>query len=136
MKIDCSIAETMKADFGALWRCSQRGNAVEVVTPFPMPDSTFLSLFFTQRGERLIACDGGGIWEVIRNSITGPKKDALIELRTLAADRHISEGENDGGPVFFKECKDEKLLSSIAFDLAHFAVAASNAIPAKRPATL
>ena len=128
MSLDCSITEILKADFNTLWRCKHLGNTVEVVTPYLMPDSTFLTLFFTQRDDRLIACDGGRIWELIRETIGGSEDDALGELRAFAEENEIREGENNGAPVFFKECKDKKLLSSIAFDLGNFATMASNVL--------
>jgi len=128
MSLDCSITDILKADFNTLWRCTHRCNTVEVVTPYLMPDSTFLTLFFTQRDDRLIACDGGRIWELIRETIGGSEDDAIGELRAIAEENQISEGENNGQPVFFKECKDKKLLSSIAFDLGNFATMASNVL--------
>lgn len=130
MSLDCSITDILKADFDKLWHCTHRGNTVEIVTPYLMPDSTFLTLFFTQRDDRMIVCDGGRIWELIREAIGGSYDDALGELRALAEENQISEGEDNGEPVFFKECRDKKLLSSIAFDVGNFATMAANVLSA------
>ena len=56
------------------------------------------------------------------------REQNLGELRALAEENQISEGENEGEPVFFKECRDKKLLSSIAFDVGNFATMAANVL--------
>jgi hypothetical protein len=101
--------------------------------PSRMPDSNLLTLFFTEREDRFIACDGGRIWELIRETKGIANKDVLVELRDLAEEYGLKEGEHDGEPIFFKECHDRKLISSIAFDLANFATMAAHVLLATFP---
>ena len=128
MSLDCSITELLKSDFSTLWRCKMEGETVEVSTPYPMPDSTFLSLFLTQRGNRYIACDGGRLWEMIKTHGALSEKDALAELRAIATHSEMKEGNADGLPIFFKECSEIRLISSISFDVAAFATMAASAL--------
>lgn len=128
MSLDCSITDIIRSDFNTLWSCSHRGHTVEVVTPYLMPDSTFFTLFFTQREDRIIACDGGRIWELISENLKAPTADVLEELRALARTHGLKEGDNQGEPIFFKDCRETKLISSIAFDVAHFATVATHVI--------
>lgn len=126
MRLDCKITEHIKADFNALWRCEHRGATLQISTPYRMPDSTLFTLFFTERGDRLIACDGGRIWEMIRELSELSEHESLVELRALAMENGIKESKDQNGPIFYKDCREEKLVSSIAFDVANFATMAAN----------
>lgn len=144
MRLDCQITEVLKSDFNTLWRCQQRGKTIEISTPYRMPDSTLFTLFLTEREDRYIACDGGRIWELLEQHCELPKDEALEMLRELARERGLKEGTNEGTPVFYKDCRDVKLVSSITFDVANFATMAANVVlaigsvprsmPDKRPA--
>ena len=128
MRLDCTITEIIRKEFDALWRCTQLGNTLEISTPYRMPDSTLFTLFLTERGERNIACDGGRIWELLREHCELGEEEWSASLRLMAKDHGLKEGSDDGTPVFFKECQGKKLLGSIAFDVANFATMAANVL--------
>ena len=126
MNLDCKITEQIMADFNALWRCSQRGETLEISTPFRMPDSTLFSLFLTELDSRFIASDGGGIAELLMEHSCLPEEEWKSELSALAKTQGLKEGSNEGMPIFFKDCREEKIISSISFDVANFATMAAN----------
>jgi len=130
MKLDCEIIESIQRDFSALWTCQQRGGSVELSTPYLLPDSTLLSLFLTERDGRFIVCDGSGVFDIIEEYCPLPRNKALLELKGFSRKFDIKEGHSEGKPLFFKDCDDIKLVSSLAFDLAAFAVMSTSALVA------
>jgi hypothetical protein len=130
MKLDCQITDSLQRDFSALWKCQQRGNSLEITTPYLLPDSTLLSLFLTERENRFIVSDGGGVFEVIEDYCPYPAGKALSELEGYARKFGLKRGQSEGKPLFFKESDDIRLISSLAFDVASFATMATSALVA------
>jgi len=128
MTLDCQITEALQRDFNALWKCRQLGETLEISTPYLLPNSTLFSLFLTQRGGRFIACDGGVISDLLNEHCPRPGDEMNAELRAMAGKFRMKEGAAEGRPLFFKDCTDPKLISSIAFDVANFAVMATSAL--------
>src|SRR5438067_2224419 len=109
MNIDCTITDLIQRDFNALWKCQQRGNTLEITTPYLLPDSTLVSLFVTEKENRYIISDGGGIHEILAEYCTLPSDEITSALQGYAAKFHLKEGAlSDGAPHFFKECSDLK----------------------------
>lgn len=131
MTLDCKTADRIRQEFGTLWRCSKLGNTLEISTPYAMPDSTLFTLFLTTRGDRIIACDGGRIAELLTEFCDLPPDEWRMELDALAETHGLKVGSDHGTPVYFKECRDKKLIGSIAFDVANFALMAANVILAQ-----
>lgn len=128
MTISHSLYEKIKGEFNTLWSFSKLGNTVEISTPYRMPDSTLFTLFLTKRGDRYIACDGGRLWELILDRCELPEDEAIAELRAMAKENGLKEGNDDGVPIFFKDCRKENLVGSISFDVASFATMAANVL--------
>jgi hypothetical protein len=107
---------------------SNMGDTLEISVPYLLPDSTLLSLFLTQRGDRYIVCDGGGIMEILSEYCPLPLDETMISLQSIARKFGVKEGESEGAPLFFKECLDPKLISSLAFDIANFVSMATSSL--------
>lgn len=121
-----SLTAVLKSDFGALWNCQQRGNSLEIITPYLYPDDSFVSVFVTTRGDRLIVSDGGHATDFFQ----GAKDDEPFFNSVISRARishRVSEFKQGGKTFYFKDTKEKKLISSIAFDLCNFLVASSNA---------
>ena len=125
MKLDCSFTEIIKSDFGALWKCKQHDDVLEISTPFLFPNSKFVRVFITQRDDRFIVTENGDISELLGELI--PHEDFSLKLQELALDAGIKKGTHDG-PVFFKECADPKFITSLVLDLVSFATKAAHVI--------
>ncbi len=128
MKLDCQITEILQRDFNSLWKCKILGETLEITTPYLLPDSTLFSLFLTERSGRYIACDGGSVWEILKEYCSLPEREIEAELAEMAQKFQVKTGEKDEAPLFFKECSEPKLISSIAFDVANFAVMTTSAL--------
>ena len=130
MKLDCGITEVLRSDFGSLWKCKQSGETLEISTPYLMPDSTLFTAFLTKRNNRYIVCDGGGVSEILQESCDLPSDEIKSALDGIAQKFTMKQGIISGEPLFFKECSDPKIISSLVFDVASFAVSATNALVA------
>lgn len=55
--------------FGNLWKTKQRGNSLEIITPYATTNNRFISVFLTQQGSDYVITDGGwlksGIYDVM-----------------------------------------------------------------------
>lgn len=118
------ILSILRTDFSALWSAKKTGKTGEVVTPYVMPNSKLFTLFLTERDGRFIATEGGVLWEMIDDS-GGPVDDMREELRNIATAHGMKTGDKDGNPIFYKDCTQPKLISSIAFDVIAFATTAA-----------
>lgn len=116
----------LKGDFSALWHCKQLGKTIEITTPYLYPDNSFVSIFITKRSNRFIVSDAGHVSEFFKSA----KDDEPFFASLIAKSRavhDIKDFKQGERTFYFKETKDIKLVSSIAFDMANFLVASSNA---------
>lgn len=116
----------LKGDFGALWHCKQLGKTIEITTPYLYPDNSFVSIFITKRSNRFIVSDSGHASEFFQSA----KDDEPFFASLISKARvvhNVSEYKQGERTFYFKETKDIKLISSLAFDVASFLVASSNA---------
>ncbi|HSY20042.1 MAG TPA: hypothetical protein VK815_16980 [Candidatus Acidoferrales bacterium] len=90
-KINCHITERIQKDFNSLWQCKQRGNTIEISTPYLLPDSTLLSLFITERDGKTIVHDGGSISQIVSEYCPFPDDEIRASLdgfrRSLASNK-------------------------------------------------
>ena len=130
-KINCDITKRIQKDFNSLWHCKQRGNTVEISTPYLLPDSTLLSLFITERNKKIIVHDGGSISQIVSEYCPFPDDEIKASLDGFSAKYGIKQALNASKQkIFFKDCEKSALVSSIAFDLASFATTATNVLVA------
>lgn len=53
------IFNSIKDVFGDLWQYNERGNSLEIITPYATTNNSFVSVFFTIRNNEYIFSDGG-----------------------------------------------------------------------------
>jgi len=62
------IYNDIKNAFGGLWQTKQRGNSLEIITPYATTNNKFVSVFLSKQNDEYIISDGGwingGIYEV------------------------------------------------------------------------
>jgi hypothetical protein len=115
------LLDIVRADFGYLWQSKQRGNSIELITPFETSTSKFVSVFITIRANNFIVSDGGWLWKNFYGIHQFSIKDltAITELRQK--EHSIQTVANDSGDkYYFKKCADDKMLSAIIYDIANF----------------
>ena len=68
------IFTDIKRSFGGLWQTKQRGNSLEIITPYATTNNKFVSVFLSKQGNDYVVSDGGwlnsGIYEVTVNKET------------------------------------------------------------------
>lgn len=117
----------IQADYGALWHCFQRGNTLEVVTPYLYPNKSFVSVFITTRGEKIIVADGGHLEDFIQaTNADEALHDVVLDnfLDTYKTQKHQQAEKT----FYYKNCGTLKLVPSIIFDLCNFIVSVSAAV--------
>lgn len=62
------IFTDIKNAFGGLWQTKQRGNSLEIITPYATTNNRFVSVFLSKQGNDFVISDGGwlnsGVYEV------------------------------------------------------------------------
>ena len=129
MTLTCQLSKLIQKDFSALWTCKQRGETIEVSTPYMLPDSTLFSVFITMRKGRFIVCDGGNIMEILSEYCPLPNDEIRAAVNGFAARFEIKQCVSAiKKKLFFIDSDNRKELGSLVFDLANFATTATNAL--------
>src|SRR5690349_18316430 len=136
-KLNCKdITEIVKSDFGALWNCRQRGNSLEIITPFSTTTQKFVSVFITYRDGAFVVSDGGwlsgelDLYEI--PEVDGIDCDLHLEFFGHAFGiKSLISGEN-GEKFFYKKAANEKLLSNAVYDLSNFLSSVINGLSLPR----
>jgi len=110
------------ASFGKLWKVKERGESLEIITPFATTSQKFVSLFLTQKGKEFIVSDGSWIWEGLYGNTFDRDINCFERVFSHYVNAFtINEVKNlNGGTVFYK--KTDKIISvpSLVFDMANF----------------
>src|ERR1035437_7186742 len=56
-----NIYKEIITSFGSLWNFKERGQSLEIITPFATTSHKFISVFLTERDGTFIVSDGGWI---------------------------------------------------------------------------
>lgn len=63
------IFDDIKKSFSGLWQTKERGNSLEIITPYATTNNRFISVFLMKQGNDFVITDGGwinsGIYDVI-----------------------------------------------------------------------
>ena len=108
--------------FGALWQYKERGNTLEIITPFATTNNRFISVFIKQQGNEFIISDGGWI------------ENFEYEIPLMLDDNCFSKiyshylnafGIQElTGPtnkiIFYKKASKQFQIPSMVFDMANF----------------
>lgn len=61
----------IKTAFGGLWQTKERGNSLEIITPYATTNNRFVSVFISKQGDEYVVSDGGwlhsGVYDVSIN---------------------------------------------------------------------
>jgi hypothetical protein len=110
------------ASFGSLWKFKERGNTLEIITPFVATNNSFASVFVSERQGQFVISDGA--W--IDNSEYGVhfmlSNDCFSKIFFHYQNAYrIKEAKTPYDKIVFYKTVDSKLMiSSAVFDLATF----------------
>lgn len=117
-----NIYKEIVSSFGELWKVKDRGNSLEIITPFATTSQKFVSLFLTEKEKEYIISDGGWITEglydnTFNRGIDCFEKIFLYYINTF----NIKEAKKQSGAnVFYKKTDKAMAVPSLLFDMANF----------------
>ena len=128
------IYNSVKSDFCELTTYKIRNNSIEIITPFSTLNDKFVSVFVKFYQNQIIVSDGGWIdlnyYEVDINE----ESESIIDRVTayFQSNYKVKTTTDKVGTLFYyKTCKNEKVISSVIFDLSNFIVGVVNALGIK-----
>lgn len=117
-----NIFENVKNEFSQLWQFKQRGQSLEIITPFTTTSHKFVSVFLTERDGEFIVSDGGWIDLGIYDNVFSLEDDIFQRLFFYYVDIYqVKEViSKDGKKHFYKKTDRAISVPSLVFDLATF----------------
>lgn len=124
------IFSEIKSDFTSLWGYKDRGQTLEIITPFSILSGSFISVFLTMREDNYIVTDGQRVMQIIEDlNLDQHRSSVQVYLDKTSEHYGIKKtiGSNKS-TFYFKITTDIKMLTAYIYDLAHFQIAALNSI--------
>lgn len=115
------IFADIKNAFGGLWQAKQRGNSLEIITPYATTNNKFISVFLSKQSDEFVISDGGwistGVYEVPLN-----EDDCFLKiLNHFQSSFDIKQLENrDGVTYYYLKTSNPVNIPSKLFDLTTF----------------
>lgn len=73
------IYSDIKNAFGGLWQTKQRGNSLEIITPYATTNNKFVSVFLSKQNDEYIISDGGWINSGIYD-VASKEEDCFLKI--------------------------------------------------------
>jgi hypothetical protein len=119
---NAKIFDIIKSDFGLLWKSKTLNNSIEIITPFETKTMKFISVFITKRNDTYIVSDGAWIYlnlYEIENDFDFKSFNKILSIKQIEYSIESTE-DNNKNIFYYKKCKEDRLLSSVVFDLVNF----------------
>ena len=115
------IFTDIKNAFGGLWHTKQRGNSLEIITPFATTNNRFISVFLSKQGGDYVISDGGWLSSGIYDVVLGEEACFLKVLYHFQNSFEIKQIANAEGITYYY-LKTANLIDipSKLFDLTLF----------------
>ncbi len=116
------IFTNVKKSFSSLWHFKERGNAIEVITPYATTSAKFISVFISKQNDDFIVSDGGWIDGQIYDCILDLDDECFQKIHEHYIDSfEISQVSGlDDNIIYYKKTNSEKAVSSLILDLSTF----------------
>lgn len=120
--------ERIKKDFCHLFGFKSHGNTLEVITPLVTITDKFVSVFITQRENKLIVTDGGWIFNEVYDNSNDHDDHQIVTLliNQFKEYYNIKQTKGNENVHYFRAIDKIELLSATVFDLANFVVGVVN----------
>jgi len=120
--IPVEIFSDIKNSFGSLWKIKERGNTLEIITPFATTNDKFVSVFLTMSENSFVISDGGWVHNGLYIDTEFPDdsnfKKVLYHYQNTF---NISETKNRAGVLYYYLKVDDKIdIPSAVFDISTF----------------
>lgn len=115
------IFEDVKKSFLGIWQTKDRGNSLEIITPYATTNNRFISVFLTKQGNDYIVSDGGWIKSGIYDVTPGEDSCFLKVFYHYQNSFNIQEINSKEGVTYFYLKSSNKIdIPSKIFDLSLF----------------
>jgi hypothetical protein len=117
-----NIFQEIKSSFGNLWNTKQRGNSLEIITPFATTSHKFISLFLSFKEGEYIISDGGWIHLGVYENKIDPNNICYNKILFHYQNAYnIQETKNNNEIVFYyRKTINATSVPSLIFDVANF----------------
>lgn len=122
--------DTIRNDFSDLWRTRERGNSLEIITPYEDLYGEAISVYLTKRDNRYVVTDGGYVSEIEEEQCSNIIDSQGFHYENMTEQYGIRETPFVSGKrkFFYKSVVDFALLTSAIYDMIHFEIAMLDAI--------
>lgn len=115
------IFEDIKKSFHGIWQTKERGNSLEIITPYATTNNRFISVFLVKQGDEYIISDGGWIRSGIYDVILGEESCFLKVFYHYQSSFNILEVDSKEGVTFYYLKTSNTIdIPSRIFDLSLF----------------
>lgn len=127
MKELLNIFKNIKEEFCSLWTFKERGETLEIITPYSTTSNKFVSVFLTIKKNEFIVSDGG--WLSDNTYETTPDFDDEVFTKVFAYYKNffaVSSVKANELEYYFKKTERKELIPNLVFDIANFVGAVSS----------
>lgn len=116
-----SIFKEIKATFCNLWQFKERGNTLEIITPYSTITNKFISIFITRRGDEIVISDGGWVATGFYETEVNTEEEYFEKLfSTYETYYEIQKIIEKSIPYFFKKTSNPTAIPIYLFDIVQF----------------
>ncbi len=122
MNKNLEIFQNVKNCFDQLWSFKQRGETLEVITPYSTTSNKFVSLFVTNQGGKYIVSDGGLLNAESYDSSIDYDNQCLLKILYHLEDHYQIKTTVDkrGYKHYYKTTTKENLIPNLIFEVGQF----------------
>lgn len=127
MKELITIFKNIKDEFCSLWTFKERGETLEIITPFATTSNKFVSVFLTVKNKEFIISDGGWLSDSTYETTPDFEDDVFNKVfayyKNFYDIKSIKANELE---YYFKKTEKKELIPNLVFDIANFVSAISS----------
>lgn len=126
MKELITIFKNIKEEFCSLWNFKERGETLEIITPYTTTSNKFVSVFLTTKNNEFVISDGGWLSNDSYECSLDFDDDAFCKVfgyyKNYYDIKTVRASELD---YFFKKTDKRALIPNLVYDIANFVSAIS-----------
>lgn len=121
------IFKNIKEEFCSLWSFKERGETLEIITPYTTTSNNFVSVFLTVKNKEFIVSDGGWLSDDTYEASLDFEDDVFAKVfayyKNFFDIKIIRANDLD---YYFKKTDKKNLIPNLVFDIANFISAVSS----------
>lgn len=116
------IFNDVRSSFNGIWQTKERGNSLEIITPYATTNNRFISVFLTIQGKDFIISDGGWINSGVYDLFPQNEEPSFLKVffHYQSAFSILETESGDGLIYYYLKASNAVDVPSKIFDLALF----------------